>query len=601
MDIKIIKKKDGRVDRNTGLLITERLRVTAYARVSTGNEEQLNSYESQKKYYKEKISSNDEWQYIDMYADEAISGTLDYKRNDFMKMIHDGINGKFDMIITKSISRFARNTVDTLKYVRKLKENNVAVFFEEENINTLEMSGELLLTILSSVAQQESETISSHVKLGLKMKKERGELIGFNNCYGYVYDSDNNKMIIKENEADIVKMMFRMYLDGRGADYIAKQLTKMGIKSPKGKDVWGATTVRGILTNEKYKGDVLQGKTFTQDPISHRRLVNYGEEDKYYISNHHEAIISVEDFDKVQEILKAKCGARATGRRLGNVGGKYTMSSRLRCGFCGETLGRRTMFVNQSKKVAAWQCIESSKNGKYNCPDGKIVKEEIIENAFIDIYQLLANNRNNIIDSISNIVKNSMRNGTTKEKLDKLKEDKIEYENKISKLVDLMVDGTIDSEMFKNKKATLLNKIEKMDKEIEQLQLVKEDDDEIERGIIKLKEMLNSDKIFNIEKFDEQIFDALIDYVIIGGYNEKDEKDSYLIRFICKKSFNFTPKKDITKEMIKKNNNLNNTDNYITILDVISNQRFNIFEKDKNGSRVRKTIENIRVRLELER
>ena len=223
MDIKIIKKKDGRVDRNTGLLITERLRVTAYARVSTGNEEQLNSYESQKKYYKEKISSNDEWQYIDMYADEAISGTLDYKRNDFMKMIHDGINGKFDMIITKSISRFARNTVDTLKYVRKLKENNVAVFFEEENINTLEMSGELLLTILSSVAQQESETISSHVKLGLKMKKERGELIGFNNCYGYVYDSDNNKMIIKENEADIVKMMFRMYLDGRGADYIAKQ------------------------------------------------------------------------------------------------------------------------------------------------------------------------------------------------------------------------------------------------------------------------------------------------------------------------------------------------------------------------------------------
>lgn len=132
MDIKIIKKKDGRVDRNTGLLITERLRVTAYARVSTGNEEQLNSYESQKKYYKEKISSNDEWQYIDMYADEAISGTLDYKRNDFMKMIHDGINGKFDMIITKSISRFARNTVDTLKYVRKLKENNVAVFLKKK-------------------------------------------------------------------------------------------------------------------------------------------------------------------------------------------------------------------------------------------------------------------------------------------------------------------------------------------------------------------------------------------------------------------------------------------------------------------------------------
>lgn len=156
MDIKIIKKKDGRVDRNTGLLITERLRVTAYARVSTGNEEQLNSYESQKKYYKEKISSNDEWQYIDMYADEAISGTLDYKRNDFMKMIHDGINGKFDMIITKSISRSARNTLDTLSHVRQLKDKGVDVFFEKDNINTLTMNGELLLVILRPLSQQES-------------------------------------------------------------------------------------------------------------------------------------------------------------------------------------------------------------------------------------------------------------------------------------------------------------------------------------------------------------------------------------------------------------------------------------------------------------
>ena len=211
MEITLIKKKDGLIDRKNGELIS-RLKVVAYARVSTDSEEQLNSYESQKKYYKEKIVSNPEWAFIDIYADEAISGTQDFKRTNFMRMIDDGLKGKYNMIITKSISRFARNTLDTLKYVRILKEKNIAILFEEENINTLEMSGELLLTILSSVAQQESETISNHVKLGLKMKSERGELVGFNNCYGFKYDNKTNTLSIVEEEADIVKMIFKDYI-----------------------------------------------------------------------------------------------------------------------------------------------------------------------------------------------------------------------------------------------------------------------------------------------------------------------------------------------------------------------------------------------------
>ncbi len=196
MEIQVIEKTNGRINRVTGTTIKERLRVCAYCRVSTDNEEQFNSYQSQLKYYDEKINSKSEWQFAGIYADEAISGTLDYKRNDFMRMIQDALDNKFDMIMTKSISRFARNTVDTLKYVRLLKENNVAVFFEEEGINTLEMSGELLLTILSSVAQQESENASTHVKLGLKMKKERGELIGFAGCLGYTYNSEENTLTI---------------------------------------------------------------------------------------------------------------------------------------------------------------------------------------------------------------------------------------------------------------------------------------------------------------------------------------------------------------------------------------------------------------------
>lgn len=198
------------------------------------------------------------------------------------------------------------NTITTKKLFKVLKEHNVAVFFEEEGINTLEMSGELLLTILSSVAQQESENTSTHVKLGLKMKKERGELIGFGGCLGYTYNSEENTLTINEDEAKIVRLIYSKYLEGYGAESISRQLTREGIKSPKGKDVWCETTVRKILKNEKYKGDVLQGKIFTIDHISHKRLSNMGEEDKYYISNHHEAIIDEETFEKVQQIMKER-------------------------------------------------------------------------------------------------------------------------------------------------------------------------------------------------------------------------------------------------------------------------------------------------------
>ena len=392
MEITLIKKKDERIDRKTGRPI-EQLRVVAYARVSTDNDEQLNSYESQKKYYKEKIISNDQWSYKGIYADEGISGTQDYKRENFMKMIEDGLENKFDLILTKSISRFARNTLDTLKYVRLLKENNVAIIFEEEGINTLEMSGELLLTILSSVAQQESETISSHVKLGLKMKSQRGELVGFNNCYGYNYDSKTNEMTIIQEEAAIVKLIFKTYLEGHGGDYIAKMLTEMKVETRRNHGKWSSGTVLGILKNEKYIGDVLQGKTFTTDPISHKRLVNYGESDKYYMKDHHEAIIKREDFDKVQEIIKNRTGARATGRRLGNIGRKYTFSGKIKCGFCGNTYVRRAMY-SKVGTTCIWDCLANVKSGKESCKCSKAMRENLIEDVFVDTYHRLCNGKN---------------------------------------------------------------------------------------------------------------------------------------------------------------------------------------------------------------
>lgn len=596
MNVQVIKKKEGRVDRNSGLVINSRLRVTAYCRVSTGDEEQLNSYESQKKYYKEKITSNSEWSYTEIYADEAISGTLDYKRTDFMRMIQDGLNNKFDMILTKSISRFARNTVDTLKYVRILKEKNIAVLFEEENINTLEMSGELLLTILSSVAQQESENVSTHVKLGLKMKKERGELVGFNNCLGYTYDSKTNQMIINQQEADIVREIFALYLKGYGSNGIAKKLTELKIKTPTGNDIWNENTILRILKNEKYKGDVLQGKTFTTDPITHKRVINMGEEDQYYITEHHEAIIDEETFDKVQAIIKQRRGARATGRSLGNIGRKFTFSSRLRCGFCGNTLGRRSLYVNKKQTKPAWLCITSFKKGKQYCPESKVIREEIIENAFVDAYKLLCNNKDTVTGLLDSIEKSSNNNSLENE-INKLEKKKEDIETKKVKMLDFMIDGTITKDEYNKKNEQFKEKIEQLDMKISKIQSEIKNDNNIEKGITKFKETLKNNDI--MEEFDSDVFDAIVDYVIIGGYTEDGQKDQYMIRFICKSQFKLSSTDEITKEQIIANSHLDKSD-YSVILDFVNRQSFMLFERNEYGGMNKKIIDKIRVRVEME-
>ena len=364
-DVEIIKARNVLSSRARTNL-TKRLRVAAYCRVSTDSEDQLNSYKSQVQHYTDLIKSKSEWDLAGIYADEAITGTQVTKREDFQRLINDCMNGDVDMIITKSISRFARNTLDTLKYVRMLKEKGIAVFFEEENINTLTMDGELLLVILSSVAQQEVENISANVKKGLKMKMQRGELVGFQGCLGYDYHPEDKSITINEEEAEIVRYIFRRYIEGAGGSVIAHELENLGYRTKRGSTRWAETTVIGIIKNEKYKGDILMGKTFTLDPISKRRLDNFGEEDQFYIRDHHEAIISEEMFEKAQEILKR----RAKPRRLGTDGKrekfsrKYAFSCMLECGFCGGTLTRRSWHSGSQYNKIIWQCVTATKKGK---------------------------------------------------------------------------------------------------------------------------------------------------------------------------------------------------------------------------------------------
>lgn len=259
MKLEIIEKRQIKEDKSSN----NKLRVAAYVRVSSKHDDQLDSFESQVKYFHEKIITNHDWDFVRIYSDEGISGTNTQHRKGFNEMVEDAVNGKFDLLLTKSISRFARNTLDTLKYVRLLRDYGVAVLFEEENINTKNMAGELLLTILSSIAQQESLNLSEHVQLGLRMKMERGEIVGFCGCYGYDYDPKTKQLYINKEQAKVVKMIFNWYVEGVPIRHIAKRLTEMKIPTCKENMKWHHNAISKMLRNEKYAGDLLMGKYYT--------------------------------------------------------------------------------------------------------------------------------------------------------------------------------------------------------------------------------------------------------------------------------------------------------------------------------------------------
>ena len=250
------------------------INVSAYCRVSTDSEEQLGSYESQKKHYAKLIKEHENWQLIGIYADKGISGTKVAKRKNFNRMIQDAVDGKLDMIIAKSISRFARNTVDTLNYVRILRNHNVDVYFEKENIHTLELTSEMFLTLYSAFAQAESESISENVKQGVRMKMKRGDLVGQYACYGFIYNEKIKNIVPKEPEATTVLMIHKEYSRGVGGTRIAKKLNDLKIPSPRGKK-WTGKSIIDIIKLEKYVGDLLTGKTYIDNPINSKKKINH--------------------------------------------------------------------------------------------------------------------------------------------------------------------------------------------------------------------------------------------------------------------------------------------------------------------------------------
>lgn len=537
-EVEVIKAAEGRVVRRrdyagTGVTFS-RLRVAAYVRVSTDGEEQLESFQSQKKYYQDKISQNKEWVMADIYADEGITGTKVAVRQGFQRMIRDCMDGQIDIILTKSVSRFSRNTVDTIQYVRMLKEKGIAVIFEKEGINTMTEQGEMFITLMSTLAQNEVESLSQNVKMGIRMKQKRGEMMGFNGCLGYDYHPEDKSITVNEEEAETVRLIFELYLQGYGTYTIARQLTEMGRINKKGGTTWTDSGILGIIKNEKYKGDLLMEKTFTVDPISKRRIENFGEQEQYYVKDHHEPIISREDWEKAQKIRKSRSRpskVMADGRRE-KYTRKFAFSSMCECGFCGTKLTRRTLHSSSKYETPVWYCRTAANKGKALCPESKSIHESILENAFLEAYGLLAENFDDVIDSVLDTVRDVVDNNEDEKRLQKEQKALGNLEYRRKKLTDMFLDEQITKEAYDEKYDEMSAKIQKSKDTIEILQSNVDDKKGIAKRLNAMKKALTEGDV--LEKFDRVVFESIVDKVIVGEVNEDGTVDPYKLTFVMK-------------------------------------------------------------------
>ena len=362
-----------------------KLRVAAYCRVSTELEQQQSSYDIQIEYYTRHIMQNPNWIFAGVFADDGRSATNTFRRDDFNQLMDQCMKGKVDMVITKSISRFARNTVDCISWVRKLREKNVAVYFEKENLNTLDDSTEMILTILSSQAQEESRAISTNVKWGYARKFEKGESTR-QRSYGF-RKAPTGEMCIVEEEAAVIRNMARWFLDGDSLERIKHRLEDAGIETTTGKRTWSTGTIYNILTNEKIMGDVLLQKTFTADYLTKRRVKNSGQQKQYYVKNHHEAIIPKAVYYKIQEEIARRSSLKKAGTRKGKTAqgvysSKYALTGIMVCNECGAHY-RRTTWAKNGKKVIVWRCINRLEHGTKRCHESPTLKEEVIQEAIM--------------------------------------------------------------------------------------------------------------------------------------------------------------------------------------------------------------------------
>ncbi len=408
--------------------LTARLRVAAYARVSTDQDEQLTSYEAQVDYYTRYIKANPQWEFVEVYADEGISATNTKKRKNFNRMIEDAMNGKIDRIVAKSVSRFARNTVDTLTTIRSLKERGVGVFFEKENIDTLDSKGELLITIMGSLAQEESRSISENVTWGWRKRISDGKVsMPYKRFLGYERGEDGLPCVV-ESEAKIVRAIYGLFLDGQTPSSIASLLTKHGIPSPGGKSVWYARTVQSILTNEKYRGDALLQKTFTVDFLNKTKKANEGEIPQYYVENSHPAIVSGEIFELVQHEMARR---RENGKYTSTAG---VFSGRLFCGECDAAFGNKVWHSTDAYRRVIWQCNRKYQKEGTHCNTPHLTEDEI-KSAFMEALVQVLERKQEIVSSYREVISCLCNTLELTDRIERLKQEEDAIYRQISRLI----------------------------------------------------------------------------------------------------------------------------------------------------------------------
>ncbi len=387
------------------------IKVAAYARVSTKKDEQEDSYERQVAHYTKYIKNHEGWQFVDVYADEGITGTRADKRADFQRMMEDCRKGLINKILVKSIARFARNTVDALNSIRELKELGISVYFENENIDTLSPGGEVLITILAAMAEQESRTISTNIKWAYQKKFQNGDIqVNYKRFLGYTRDKEHNFVIVPE-QAVTVQRIYREYLYGYSSATIAKHLTEEGIPSPSNKPKWYPSVILSILRNEKYYGGLICGKTFKPDVLSKKRYKNEGQVERYYIENSHPAIVSKEEFDMVQAEMQRRGDIRGHSEsNQGRYSSKYPFSKKIVCGVCGTFYRRHAQYI-RGEYTPTWVCATHKLEGSEKCSQ-TYLKESEIEGAFLEMIKTLVGDfqavktvlRENIITSLDDSV-----------------------------------------------------------------------------------------------------------------------------------------------------------------------------------------------------
>lgn len=496
------------------------LNVAAYCRVSTDAEDQLNSYNAQMSYYREKIMNNPKWRFVDIYADEGITGTLARKRDDFMRMISDCEKGKIDLILTKSVSRYARNVVDSLSYLRKLKAMGIGIYFEEQNINSLTEESETYIGIYSVLAQSESENMSENIKWGIHKRMENGTYACRLNMLGYRRDKKTNEPYIVPEEAEVVRKIFDLFLDGYSSNQIKEYLESRGILTKHGNTKWGRDVIRSMLMNEKYAGDVIYQKSFITDPISKRVVINRGQKDKYLVTNNHPAIIDRDTFVRVQaEMARRSCKKKTSDLTITNLGkysGKYALSEIMYCGDCGSPYKRKGWSRQGCESKAYWRCQNRTEHGKKYCKKSRGIEEKVVHKAICRALQKGVGISQEVYSLIKANLKYAITGSESSYDVFSIERCISQKQGDISELVKLSMRSGGNSEKYESEIARLYSEITALRQQLKQAQSNMQDsisaNDELERAM----EWLDGhDVVFS--EFNDVVVRRLVDTIRVNS------------------------------------------------------------------------------------